>query len=135
MNAVLGQVSLPSAVDLHRISGWYVVGFLGLVGLFGAVLAGMRREPTRLFNVCLGIGLGAIFLQVVLGLYAFSVEDRQPGNIHVFYGVVVLFTLAFAYIYRAQLARRPAISYAVLALFLMGLAVRAIGNIGLSFGG
>ncbi len=135
MKAVLGQVSSFSAVELHRTLGWYVVGVLGAVGVGGMALSLLRRPTNRLFLIGFWVGMVAVFGQVLLGLYAFSVDERQPGNIHVFYGVVILFTLAFAYLYRAQLARRPAISYALLALFLMGLGIRAIGNIGQSFGG
>lgn len=111
-----------------------MAGYLGLVGLVGIVLAIARREPQRWFFTLFGVGVVAILAQVGMGLYAFSVEDRQPGNIHVFYGVVAMFTLAFAYIYRAQLSRRAALSYGLLALFLMGLGLRAIGSIGRSFG-
>jgi len=53
----------------------------------------------------------------------------------VFYGIVILFTFSFAYIYRAQLAKRAALSYGLLGLFLMGLGIRGIQNFGQSFGG
>ena len=45
-----------------------------------------------------------------------------------FYGFLILFTFAFAYIYRAQLDRRPALYYGLLLLFVMGLGIRAWSN-------
>jgi hypothetical protein len=49
--------------------------------------------------------------------------------------VVVAFALAFAYIYRAQLAKRPALYWGLLLLFLMGLGIRGIMSFGKDFGG
>jgi hypothetical protein len=49
----------------------------------------------------------------------------------VFYGVVIAVTLSFAYIYRAQFRKRPALYYGLLLLFTMGLGIRGI----LTFGG
>jgi hypothetical protein len=135
MAYLLAQISLPAAADIHRQAGWWVAGVLGIVGLIGIILHLSRREPGRWFWVLFGLAVVGVLGQVGLGLYAFSVDEEQPGNIHVFYGVVILFTLAFAYIYRAQLGRRPALAYGLLALFIMGLGLRAIGNFGESFGG
>lgn len=108
---------------------------MGVVGLLGVLLHVLDREPSRWFWLLFGTAVAGVLGQVGLGLYSFSVDEIQPGNIHVFYGVVIMFTLAFAYIYRAQLARRPALYYGLLALFMMGLGLRAIGNFGESFGG
>lgn len=133
--AIVAQVFGVELIEIHRRAGWWVAGYLGVIGLIGVMLAIARREPAGWFFTLFGVGVVAIIAQVGMGLYAFSVEDRQPGNIHVFYGVVAMFTLAFAYIYRAQLSRRAALSYGLLALFLMGIGFRAIGSIGRSFGG
>jgi hypothetical protein len=47
--------------------------------------------------------------------------------------VVTSITLAFAYIYRAQFSKRPALYYGLLMLFLMGLGIRGIMTFGKSF--
>ena len=53
-----------------------------------------------------------------------------PGNaFHVFYGVVIAVTFALAYVYRAQLDRRPMLAYGLLLLFVMGLGLRAWSNV------
>jgi hypothetical protein len=117
----------------HRVWGWYAVGVMAFVGVWGLILAVLKREPGKLYWWAFGLATVGIVSQVLMGIYAFSVGGIQPGNQHVFYGVVIMFTLAFAYIYRLQLAKRPALSYGLLALFLMGLGMRAIANFGQSF--
>jgi hypothetical protein len=47
--------------------------------------------------------------------------------------VVISFTLGFAYIYRAQFRKRPALYLGLLLLFLMGLGIRGIMTFGQSF--
>lgn len=133
LNLVVAQTSV--LVDIHRQTGWWVVGAMGAVGLIGLGLEFTKRIPGRVFYSLLGLAVVALVAQVGLGLYGYSALGVQPGNIHVFYGVVALFTLAFTYLYRAQFTRRPALAYGLLALFLMGIGIRAIGNIGRSFGG
>jgi hypothetical protein len=93
----------------------------------------LRRRPNRLFWVIVAVAIGAVLVQVMLGLGAMNLEDLNPGNQHVFYGVVISFTLAFAYVYRAQLRKRPALYYGLLMLFVMGLGIRGIMTFGQSF--
>ena len=109
---------------------------MGVVGLWGLVLAVMRRQPGRSYAIGATIASIALLTQVGMGLWVYVNEDAEwAGNQHVFYGIVILFTFSFAYIYRAQLAKRAALSYGLLGLFLMGLGIRGIQNFGQSFGG
>ena len=124
------MLTASSVGDLHRMTGRYAIWLLGLVGVWGLALAVWRREPGRPFGVGFGVATVAVLAQVGLGLWARAAGDVEPGGQHMFYGIVIVFTLAFAYIYRSQMARRPALAYGVLALFLMGLGMRAIANFG-----
>jgi hypothetical protein len=119
--------------DFHSIWGWVAVGLCGLTGLYGIGLSIGKKQPGRSFWLAVGVAVGALLLQVALGLAAMNLESTDPGNQHVFYGVVVTFTLAFAYIYRAQLSKRPALYFGTLMLFLMGLGIRGITTFGKSF--
>ena len=56
----------------------------------------------------MGLSAGVMTAQVGMGLVLFG-QDFEPGSIHMFYGVVILLTLTFVYIYRAQYRRRPAL--------------------------
>ncbi len=113
--------------------GWVVVGLCAWSGIYGVVLAIRKRNPGRFFRFGVAIAVGAVLLQVVLGVASMNLEDLDPGNQHVFYGVVAATTLGFAYIYRAQFSRRPALYYGLLMLFLMGLAIRGIMTFGNNF--
>lgn len=125
---------MPTLIQLHTSLGWWVAGATGLVGLWGVGLAIMRRPPGRAFNRAVGAVIAAMTGQVVLGLVALNLATtQQPGSQHIFYGVLVLFTFAFAYIYRATLSRRPALYLGLLLLFVMGLGIRGISTFGGSF--
>ena len=118
---------------IHSVWGWVAVAVCALTGLFGVALALLKRPPNRFFRVAVGISVAAILVQVLLGLGSMNLESKNPGNQHVFYGVVMSFTLAFAYIYRAQFRKKPTLYYGLLMLFLMGLGIRGIMTFGHSF--
>ena len=125
---------MPTLVQLHTSLGWWVAGATGLVGLWGVGIAILRRPPGRAFNAAVGAVIAAMTGQVILGLAALNLTTtQQPGSQHIFYGVLVLFTFAFAYIYRATLSRRPALYIGLLLLFVMGLGIRGISTFGGSF--
>jgi len=119
--------------DFHAVFGWVVVGLCGLSGLYGMVLSIRKGTPGTSFRIGMTVAIVALLVQVVLGLASMNLEERDPGNQHLFYGVVASITLAFAYIYRAQFSKRPALYYGLLMLFLMGLGIRGIMTFGKSF--
>ncbi len=93
-----------------------------------------RREDVPLaFYWGVGVAVVSLVSQVVLGVMSMSLENIDPGNQHVFYGVVIAVTLSFAYIYRAQFRKRPTLYYGLLLLFTMGLGIRGIMTFGQSF--
>lgn len=125
---------MSSLVQLHTALGWWVAGATGLVGLWGVALAISRRPPGRAFHSMVGTVIAAMTGQVLLGLLALNLATtRAPGSQHIFYGVLVLFTFAFAYIYRETLRRRPGLYVGLLLLFVMGLGIRGIQTFGGSF--
>jgi predicted membrane channel-forming protein YqfA (hemolysin III family) len=119
--------------DFHSIWGWVAVALTGGSGVFGLVLHFRHRPPAASFRIAIAVATGAVVLQVLLGIGAMNLEGTNPGNQHVFYGIVISFTLGFAYIYRPQLARKPALYYGLLMLFTMGLGIRGILTFGHSF--
>ena len=115
--------------DLH--ANWFYVAVIttGVVGVWGIVAALFRRGAGKWFRIATGVAIGAMVVQVSLGLLAYNQGFRPRDDFHLFYGFVILFTFAFAYIYRAQLAKRPALAYGLLLLFVMGLGLRAWVNV------
>lgn len=118
---------------LHQYGGWFAVVVNGLVGVWGLLIDRREKAPRRPFWVGVGVALTALAVQVALGVYLVAAGDGSGGDQHVFYGIVIAFVLAFAYIYRAQLAQRPAFRYGLFLLFMMGLGWRAIATFGADF--
>ncbi len=110
---------------------WFYVAVVstGLVGLWGIALALIKREPDRRFRIATAVAIGAMLVQVGAGLWLWGQGLRPGDGFHVFYGVVIAITLSLAYVYRAAMARRPALSYGLLLLFVMGLGLRAWANV------
>ncbi len=104
----------------------------GVVGLWGVIMA-KRNSPPLAFYWAVGVSMAALLAQIVIGVVAMSVDGLDPGNQHVFYGVVIAVTFTFTYVYRAQFRKRPALYYGLLLLFTMGLSIRGIMTFGGNF--
>ena len=108
---------------------WVAILATGLVGTWGLLLAAVKREPGRWFFTARSAAIVTMLVQIAAGLVLWG-QGRRPGNgFHVFYGVVISATLALAYVYRPTLARKPALTYGGLLLFVMGLGLRAWANV------
>jgi hypothetical protein len=115
----------------HTYWGYFSAALAGLVGVWG-LIASRRSETPRVFLPAVGAVIVALLIQIALGVALYS-GGTDPGNQHVFYGVVIAVTFSLAYIYRAQFRKRPALYYGFLLLFCMGLAIRGILTFGNSF--
>ncbi len=115
----------------HTTWGYIAAGLSGLVGLWGVVMA-RRPEAPKAFLWAVAIAVSALLIQIVTGILVAS-GGVNPGNQHVFYGVVTAVTFTFAYIYRSQFRKRPTLYYGLLMLFCMGLGIRGIMTFGHSF--
>lgn len=113
----------------HQNWFFVAVATTGIVGVWGLALAVMKREPSKYFLWARGIAIGVMLVQVAAGVYLYSNEVTPGDPFHVFYGVVIVITLTLAYVYRATMARKPALTYGVLLLFVMGLGFRAWANV------
>ncbi|HIE21437.1 MAG TPA: hypothetical protein EYP73_02415 [Acidimicrobiia bacterium] len=118
--------------EIHTTWGYIAPAISGVVGLWGVIIRNRNPVP-RAFYWGVGIAIAGLLLQVVLGVMTMSLFEIDPGNQHVFYGVVIAVTFAFAYIYRAEFRKRPALYYGLLLLFTMGLGIRGIMTFGQSF--
>lgn len=118
---------------VHELGAWLAIALDGVAGLWGLGLALAGRSIGRAFWVMTGVAITATLAQVCVGVYLVAASGRQGGDQHVFYGIVVAFTLAFAYIYRNTMRRRPALAYGLLMLFVMGLALRGVSTFGVGF--
>ena len=115
---------------LHAHWFYVAVASTGLVGLWGVLLAALRRPPDRWFRMAAGAAVVAMLAQVGFGLILYAQGLRAGSDFHMFYGFVILFVFAGAYIFRAQISRRPAVVWGLMLLFVMGLGLRAWANVG-----
>jgi len=119
----------PQLLWFHQ--HWVFVGVAatGLVGGWGLVLAVLRRPAGRAFGTAVGVAIASILIQVAAGLTLYATGLRPGNAFHVFYGVVIVVTVSLAYVYRATMARNPALWYGLLLVFVMGLGFRAWANV------
>jgi hypothetical protein len=130
----LGEpVYAPAGVSSFH-SAWAVIAVWinGIVGVWGVVMARRPGIP-KAFYWAVGVAIAAMLVQVVVGVILMSTQESDPGNQHVFYGVLIAAVFAFAYIYRAEFRKRPALYYGLLLLFAMGLGIRGMMTFGVSF--
>ena len=118
--------------SFHEIWGQVAAGIGGVVGLWG-VLISRRDTVPRAFYWAVGIAITGLLAQVITGVVLMQSEGIDPGDQHVFYGVLIAVTFSFAYIYRAEFRKRPALYYGLLLLFTMGLGIRGIMTMGVDF--
>lgn len=116
----------------HEIFGYVAIGMAAAAGLAGIGLALLKRDGHRWFMVLTVVGMFAIALQSVSGVWLYQ-QDERPGSQHMFYGFVILFTLTFGYVYRAQMDKNPALRWGLFMLFVMGLGIRGVMTVGESF--
>jgi hypothetical protein len=117
---------------IHDLWGPYAATLAGVVGLWGVLMARRTTVP-RVFYWAVGAAISGLLAEVVLGVALLSSSRTDPGDQHVFYGVLIAVTFVFAYLYRSQFRRSPALYYGLLLLFAMGLAIRGIMTFGLNF--
>jgi hypothetical protein len=116
----------------HETWGYIAAGITGFVGLWGVVIR-HRPGPPTVFYYGVGLAVAALLVQVVAGIVLMRGSGIDPGDQHVFYGVLIAVTFSLAYIYRAQFRKSPAFYYGLLLLFAMGLAIRGITTVGVDF--
>lgn len=120
---------LDVVLQFHRTWFWVAVISCGVVGAWGFLAGVTRRDPGRVFTYARGAAIAAMLVQVAAGVYLYSNGVRPGNSFHVFYGVVIVITFTIAYLYRSTMARRPALTYGILLLFVMGLGLRAWANV------
>lgn len=118
--------------EFHEGFGWVAIGIAAHAAGLALVFAVRRRELPRWFWWLGGAAMAAMVLQILIGVYLYT-QDERPGNQHMFYGFVILFTLTFGYVYRWQLQKNAALRWGLFLLFTMGLGIRAVMTFGESF--
>ena len=117
----------------HSVWAWvsiYLTGFTGLLLIFFFLA---NKKKNYLIDYLIKLSVISILIQISAGLYLFGI-GLDPGSFHLFYGVVILFTLIFVYIYRRDMDKKPELFWGLAVLFIMGLAIRALLTFGRGLG-
>jgi hypothetical protein len=73
----------------------------------------------------------AMLAEVLSGVTLASSDRYTAARFHVFYGVLVFITIALAFSYRKSMGSRAFLYYGLVSLFVMGLGIRAIVEVGM----
>ena len=117
----------------HSVWAWvsiYLTGFTGLLLIFFFLA---NKKKNYLIDYLIKLSVISILIQISAGLYLFGI-GVDPGSFHLFYGVVILFTLIFVYIYRSDMNKKPELFWGLSVLLIMGLAIRAVLTFGRGLG-
>lgn len=96
----------------------------GLWGLFEYIRGGALSG-----NIAgaLMLGQGLVVLQGVLGMVLFLFGDRPDDLVHLLYGFTAALVLPFVWSYfRNRAPRQGLLMYSLVALFIVGLAIRGM---------
>jgi hypothetical protein len=104
-----------------------VVMFMFAVGLWGLLSFAKGASLGGSLSGAMIIGQVLIALQVILGVVLLF-DDRRPlDSMHYLYGATILILMPFAYSYLQKRDPRQALLFfSLAALFIGGLAIRAI---------
>ena len=120
---------LTTMLSLHGTWAIVVIVANGVVGAWGVVAEWATGLRGPVYWVSVIAAQSTILVQIALGAYLYT-QDFRPGNLHIFYGALLVIGPTLAWIYRTEPAvkRRIYLFYGLASLFFMGLAIRAYVN-------
>ena len=119
-------MSASVASTVHTALGWALVLSNGAAGLWA--LGARRWEALRHRSLWwfLGGAWALVFVQLTAGVVLMQAAAVDAPAFHVFYGACCAVAVLFVYAYRQQLEHRRFELFGLGALFIMGLAIRAM---------
>ena len=118
---------------MNNISAEWPLISIWVAGISGLILIAIYISKSGRFDniakYLVNFSVATILIQTASELLLFS-EIIEPGSFHLFYKVVVLFTLTFLYVYRSEMNKNYLLYWGIALLFIMGLEIRAIMTLG-----
>jgi len=118
---------------INNFHGVWAIISIWTAGISGVVLIAIyisrSAKYEKIGTYLINLSISTILIQTAGGLILYS-QKIDPGSFHLFYGVVVLFTLTFLYVYRSEMNKNYYLYWGLSLLFLMGLEIRAIMTLG-----
>jgi hypothetical protein len=101
--------------------------FMAALGIWGIVAYLRGQAVSGSFGGALVIGELLVIGQVTAGLLVLSAGSRPPTATHYLYGITAVLVLPFAWsFFRERSQRQALLIYSLLALFIVGLAIRGV---------
>lgn len=118
---------------MNNFSAEWPLISIWVAGTSGLILIALYISKSERFDniakYLVNLSVATILIQTAGELLLFS-EIIEPGSFHLFYKVVVLFTLTFLYVYRSEMNKNYLLYWGIALLFIMGLEIRAIMTLG-----
>ena len=118
---------------MNNFSAEWPLISIWVAGTSGLILIALYISKSERFDniakYLVNLSVATILIQTAGELLLFS-EIIEPGSFHLFYKVVVLFTLTFLYVYRTEMNKNYLLYWGIALLFIMGLEIRAIMTLG-----
>lgn len=112
---------------LHDRLATSVLIFMAAVGLWGLLTVVRGGGVSGSIAGALVIGQGLIVIQVLAGAALWLWGFRPADGTHVLYGLTAILVLPFAWSFMRDRDQRQALLlYSLLALFIVGLAIRGM---------
>ena len=116
--------------DFHDTWGYVAIVANGIVGVAALVAWRVAKTRGRWLWISIFVAEAAMMLQVVGGVILVASDDYTVPRFHMFYGFLAFLTVGLAYQYRQQMRGRREMLYGLAGLFLMGLGIRAVLQVG-----
>jgi len=114
---------------LHDRLSITVMLFMAAIGLWGLVSYLRGHAVTSSFAGSLLIGEILIVVQVIAGVAILGAGARPPTTVHYLYGITAILVLPFAWsFFRDRSQRQALLIYSLIALFIVGLAMRGVAT-------
>jgi len=116
--------------DFHEVFGYVAIVANGLAGVVTLVAWWARRLRGRWIWAVTIVAEAMMMVEVVIGVALLSGDRYEATRFHMFYGFLAFLTVGLAYQYRDAMRGRTELLYGLVGLFLMGLGIRAVFEVG-----
>ena len=124
---------METVFNIHRFWGYVSIVVNGLAGLYCLAAWKWKHLRGKPVWIVTAIAEVAILIQVALGTILVAGDKGYRHSVprfHMFYGFVIFITVGLLYQYRRQMRGRLELLYGLGGLFIMGLGIRAVLQVG-----
>lgn len=121
---------METVFDIHHVWGYVTIVLNGLAGLYALAAWRWKQLRGKPVWISTAVAESAALIQIILGVVLVASKDYVAPRFHMFYGFVIFITIGILYQYRSQMRGRLELLYGLGGLFIMGLGIRAVLQVG-----